>query len=219
MSKKELNEIEKPLFAHLAGKFPTVHVVMISVTTSIAWNFPVPFTDKVFSIIFPVYLLIANALRFQFNGPARRKEINLLLLKEEMLPWFSNYIIIFATIGLIVPFGLVLLGPSDVSAAAAPHLFLLLAQITMEGVTNHECYHNLIRILVPIGFNAYRMSSLFTWVAVAFNDLSIDYWYQWGFGLAAVNLLAWSYNLFVFLLLRMTPHYTSKSYGIPGSTC
>lgn len=193
--------------SQLAAKFPIFNVVMMSVIGSIVWHFPVPVKDVAFSMIFPAYLIMANALRFQFNAPARRKEIKLMLLKEEILPWCSRYMITFATLGLILPFGLVLLGPSDVGVAAAPHLFLLLVQVFMERVTHHVRYHNLIRILVPIGFNAFRMNSLFTWVHVAYKDLSVDYWHQWGFGLAAANLLAWSYNLLVFLLLRMTPPY------------
>ena len=193
----------------LAAKVPTDKIVFMSMIISIAWFFPIPVKDIAFSIIFPVYLIIANAFRFQFNAPARKRGDQLgFLLKEGRRPWFDRYVRTFATLGLLLPFGLVVLGPSDVGMAAAPHLFLLLVQVLMEKVTNNVCYHNLIRILVPIGFNAYRMNSLFTWVHVAYRDLSADYLaYQCGFVVAVVNLLAWSYNLLVFLLLRMTPPY------------
>jgi hypothetical protein len=82
------------LKAALGRTLPIVHVMM-SLTASMATYCSVFFAAITFSIIFSVYSIIANALRFAFNAPARQKESSLMLLKEEMLPWFSNYMIIF----------------------------------------------------------------------------------------------------------------------------
>lgn len=212
-SKEENNESEKSLFlAHLMTKLPATKMAMLTVIAGIACYFPVSTADIAFSILFSAYLVLANILRFQRNAPALKneKEINLFLLKEDnVLPWFTYYIMTFASAGILLPIATLILGPEDVKNAAAPHLFLLLSQINMEGVTNDVRYHNVIRLLVPIGFNAYRMSALVKWVNVARNTTATiaGFWYYWGLGLAVVNLVLWAYNLFVFLLLRATPAY------------
>jgi hypothetical protein len=59
------------------------------------------------------------------------------------------------------------------------------------------------RLLVPIGFNTYRMWVLVRWctaaVAAGFGP--------WHVALAVLNLGFWVYNLFVFLLLKVVPYY------------
>jgi len=213
MNNEEDNRRDKHFFlAQLITKFPAAKVAMTAVICVMAWYFAIPTMDVVFAIFFSAYLILANILRFQSNAPARKneKEINLFLLKEDdVFPWFSIYMIVFASAGVALPAATLLLAPDEAKSTIAPHLFLLLTQIHMEGVTNDVRYHNVIRLLVPIGFNTYRMSSLFRWVEVAWkNNASLEgCWYYCNIGLAVVNLILWAYNLFVFLLLRVAPAY------------
>ena len=90
------------------------------------------------------------------------------------------------------------------------------------GLTPGRCYdcenttlkfHDVLRILVPIGFNAYRLKPLCRWVHLAsMISPEADHraWYYAAFALSVVNLALWSYNLFVFLLLRVLPIYFDK---------
>ena len=205
-TRKEIGAEKRLFFGYVALKFP---FVTTTVTASIAWYFAVPTMDIAFSILFSAYLVMANIHRFQYNTPAREKDINLSLLKEDnKFPWFTVYMLIFTTAGRLAPTVTLILGPSEVKNAVAPHLFLLLSQITMEGVSNDVRYYNLIRLLVPIGFNAYRISSLLEWVSMAWSSTALKgFWYYWLLGLAITNLVLWTYNLFIVLLLRVTPAY------------
>merc|ERR1712087_878653 len=78
---------------------------------------------------------------------------------------------------------------------------------------NPKC-HPVIQIINPIGFSAYRMSALKTWVALAFEMMmnatgnSTDVVLNWEkaqFVLALANAVFWTYNLCVFLTLRVLP--------------
>ena len=74
-------------------------------------------------------------------------------------------------------------------------------------------FHDVLRILVPIGFNAYRLKPLCRWVYLASMispEAGHQAWYYAAFALSIINLAMWSYNLFVFLLLRVLPLYFDK---------
>lgn len=199
------NDGESALFlAHAMEKFPVAQLVMGVVIAFLAWYYSVPAQHVVFAIGYPLYLVVANKIRFDCNAPARKngKKIDLGLIKEDNLfPWFSIYMGVFATFGVLLPAAALLLGSS---VAGAPHLFLIMSQILMESITKSVACHNVIRLLVPIGFNAYRMPCLVTWVHKSWKSDSSNYW---SLGLAVTNLILWAYNLFVFLLLRVLPTY------------
>ena len=79
-------------------------------------------------------------------------------------------------------------------------------------------FHDVPRILVPIGFNAYRLKPLYRWVYLATMiskdsaPETLDHldWYVAAMFLSVINLVLWSYNLFIFLLLRVLPIYFDK---------
>lgn len=141
--------------------------------------------------------------------------------------WFKTYVTSFAVATLLLPLLTVVVAPlllggeagALVQRAAAPPLFLLLAQLAMESTTEScpRAWAALIRILNPIGFNAFRLLPLTDWLITAATialaaanagvPLAARLFTLWGALLAAANLLLWIYNLFGFLLLKALPLY------------
>jgi hypothetical protein len=110
-----------------------------------------------------------------------------------------------ALLALVLPTAACAAGRGDaaVLAAVAPHLYLTVAQVVCETFTGGGATAALPRMLVPVGFNTYRMWTLAAWVsAAAASGLG-----PWHVALAAANLVFWAYNLFGFLLLNMLPRY------------
>lgn len=184
----------------------------------------IPVQDRSFAIVYPLYLGIINRIRFQRNHPARAAAMSELkskpLLFQGKGDWFITYINVFAIIGMLLPLVLCLTGPTIMAAPAASHTMLLFAQVLTEAMTANPWMHEQPRVMVPIGFNAYRMLSLWSWVKRSWDigqrslrrehhllSLSTQMWAVFGFSLSVINFVAWSYNLFVFLLLRVVPQY------------
>merc|ERR1719464_647234 len=98
----------------------------------------------------------------------------------------------------------------------APHTLLLWMQIVMEGIAMmNPNFHNLIRIMVPIGFSVYREKCLWLWFddsvqqilllpsLAPHNNSNIMYmaacW--WNVGLSFCNLLLWSYTFIRYFII------------------
>ncbi len=144
-----------------------------------------------------------------------------------MPAWFKTYVTSFAVATVLLPLLTVSVAPlllgaqagALVQRAAAPPLFLLMAQLFMETTTESSPRHwaALVRILNPIGFNAFRLLPLTDWlisgatIALAASNAGVPLggrlFTAWAALLAAVNLALWIYNLFGFLLLKALPLY------------
>ena len=202
---------------------PTILIVL-------AMTRPIPMTDRFFSIGYPLYMYLANRFRFANNAPSLVKFgggggkedgvgfQKLPLLREGSGPWFKIYVSTFAIIGILVPLLTLILAPQNIAEAVAPHLYLTLCQVVLEATMTGPKVHSLIELLNPIGFNAYRLLCLKTWLMVAYRTVvtsrtyvSGSLWEVFGFALALSNTIIWSYNLFVFLLLRIVPQYLDRN--------
>jgi hypothetical protein len=188
--------------------------VLIFLAWLVARSKRIPVPDMAFAFAFPAYLVLANALRFDGNNVERPFKP---LLREGRGPWFKRYVLSYALVGLLLPLPVVFFAPSAIALAAAPHLFLTLVQCALESLTAHARFAPLLRLAVPIGFNAYRLSSLATWTSTALGaalgsvGLAGSVWAWSALALAATNVMLWSYNLFVFLLLRVVPQYLDNA--------
>mmetsp|Transcript_47429 Transcript_47429/g.51228 ORF Transcript_47429/g.51228 Transcript_47429/m.51228 type:complete len:128 (+) Transcript_47429:125-508(+) len=89
----------------------------------------------------------------------------------------------------------------------------------MESLTTGPRFHSLTQLMVPIGFNTYRLFTLNTWVRTAWKMVVMNQkdammmmmlWNVVGLALAVANAIIWTYNLFVFLLLRTLPQYINR---------
>jgi len=183
----------------------------------------IPFWDVFFSVAFPVYLCLANRFRFDNNSAqvaARERRGEAHPEKPEWFPeaeepWFAKYMIFAATLGVVLPLLVQFAAPSPIAEATAPHLFVLLCQIMMELMVNGPRFHPMLQLITPIGFSAYRMAGLTTWLAVAWEMVSsahrdggsnaISAWEAANLLLAASNMIFWTYNTFVMKLLRQLP--------------
>merc|ERR1719384_1693624 len=115
-----------------------------------------------------------------------------------------------AVLGLVLPLLVQLFAPPPMAQATAPHLYVLFFQILMEIMGNGPNFHPMLQVAVPIGYSAYRMASLKTWLVVAWQlmdgpDSGDTAWAMAHFGLALINAVFWTYNTFVMLLLRVLP--------------
>ena len=196
----------------------------------------IPFWDCFFSIAYPLYLCLANRFRFDSN----KRQIALRTSKGESYPgqpvftnfskleplqpdtWFVKHMMFAACLGVLIPLVVQVLAPLPIAQAAAPHLYMLVCQIMMEMMVNGPEFHPLLQVMVPLGFSAYRMSSLKTWLlmawqmsgygsssaaaAAATTTTTTTAWEMWHLVLAASNTIFWTCNTFIILPLRVVPH-------------
>ena len=197
-------------------------IVLLGIAGTIAAVHPVPPADLAFAVAYPYYLVVMNQWRFDGNSVGADREF-VPLLREGRGNWFKRYVLSFAFAGLLLPLPVVFgcfvfqLVPSAVSAAAAPHLLLTLVQCACEALTRSSSVHALVRLLIPIGFNAYRMGVLVAWSRAAVGMWCakpwyvVQPWYLVALILAFTNFVMWTYNLFVFLLWRTVPQYLDQT--------
>ena len=196
------------LQGHILGLAPgTRPAILLGIAFFVARAQPLPVADLAFAAAFPAYLLLANYLRFDLGNDKRFKP----LLREGRGAWLKRYVLTTTLLGLMLPLPLVFLGPRSIALAAAPHLFLTAIQCAFEGLTAHSRFAAVLRVAVPIGFNAYRLGTLRTWCAAAATTVGAGtlpvLWAWSALALALANSVLWSYNLFIFLLLRVVPQY------------
>lgn len=235
--KKDRDMLDAPFLLDTFGLSSTSPVLPI-ITLLVAAMKPIPAGDVFFSIAYPAYLCFANRFRFDLNTPrlaaVDRNYKKLPLLREGRGPWLFKYVLTFGVVGIILPLLLVLIAATNAGApasaaanAAAPHLYLTLCQCLMESLTKGPKFYHLTALMVPIGFNAYRLGCLKTWFVSARQSLAVAVaaqsklggrtlivsspWQTAGFLLALSNVVIWTYNLFVFLLLRTLPQYLDRT--------
>jgi len=128
--------------------------------------------------------------------------------------WFKKYVGLAAVIGLLLPLLTIFYGPSEVAVLAAPHLFVLWCQIIGESIVMfNPNVHRFVCLLVPVGFSVYRMNLLVEWYLGSVPLMNADYASAgsvWELVLSSINLIFWTYNLFVALLLKITPEFLSE---------
>ena len=177
----------------------------------LAYFYPLSVGDAAFGLLYPAYLHAASVLRF-----GKAKSHYQSLGKDQFVgtPSFRVYMMVFQVATVLVPFACVCLPmvPTRQKQVTATPLILLLLQVATEKQSAN--WHDVTRVLVPIGFNAYRLRSLATWIQVAQEDYGNDNTTTAAsilfLTVAVVNLILWTYNLFIFLLWRVLPLYFDK---------
>ena len=211
------------LQGHILGLAPQADsYVLIWAAILLARRRALPLADLAFAIGFPAYLAVSNWVLFNANLGYERPYKP--LLREGRGAWFKRYVLTYAIVGLLLPLPVIVFAPSAIAVAAAPHLFLTLVQCACEGLTSHKHFAAVLRLAVPIGFNIYRLGTIQTWLISALAAARASAggvassWAWASLTLAVANGAIWSYNLLVFLLLRVAPQYLDKSISATPTT-
>lgn len=84
----------------------------------------------------------------------------------------------------------------------APHLFLIACQALFEVWSYRPEIAVVIRLFIPLAFNAYRLGALLEWCVRAWQESMISMKI-----LAATNAAFWAFGFFYILLKRVLPQY------------
>ncbi|KAF3774554.1 hypothetical protein EJ110_NYTH52345 [Nymphaea thermarum] len=168
--------------------------------------------DLAFFFFSIVYTIVIARIAFPSSVPPVRvfRKGNKLL---------GAYMAVAALVGLILPIIYIVEGVVDGDQegmkAAVPHLFLLCAQVLMEGWSYSSQFSTPTQAFVPIFYNTKRVFSIVDWVHAELGKESGDVGsvlrLSIGRGLAFANLALWCFNLFCFLLPVYLPR-TMKVY-------
>lgn len=182
--------------------------------------------DLIFSVGFLAYVFVANVVAFSSNklqfSQMKKDKIQFEPMGKHSLgrgqfiteKSFLIYFGVHKILTLLIPLIIVFAGPSDVATMVTPPLVLVIAQAVAEQSTA-SC-HDVLRIIVPIGYSAYRLfGPLQLWAIDSYvlyleKSATGDFVYSFNVGLAWVDLVYAVYNLFGFLLLRALPLYFDK---------
>lgn len=189
--------------------------------------------DLAFSLGFLAYIYIANVVCFNSNRLqlSQREEQNIPFepMGQHSLgrgafivdPSFMVYFGVSKLLSLLIPPVLIFAAPSDIALMATPCVLTTIAQAVAEEST--VTFHDVLRILVPIGYQSYKLFGPETTWALDSWSLLLEkydgellpssndhYWTTINFVLAWVNLSFTAWNLFGFLLLRVLPVYFDK---------
>ncbi|XP_062205559.1 uncharacterized protein LOC133907521 [Phragmites australis] len=191
----------------------------------LAFSTTVPLSEIAFAVLVPPYLLVLAWLAF----PQRPGKPN---PAAPVFPGFGGRIrlAVHTAVGFVVGAALPALyivdglraGDTAGVAAAAPHAFLLSAQVFTEGITAAwpGKFSLPVRAAVPVMYSVRRMFAASEWLrqelqkrdelgrgpAVAPRRVVA------GRALAAANLAFWGFNLFVFLLPFYLPRALRRYY-------
>jgi len=191
--------------------------------------------DLAFPIGFLAYINVANFVCFDSNklqlSQREKNKIPLDPMGKDSLGrgqfiTESSFLIYFGVskiISLLIPLIMIFVGPRDIAVMVTPSLVIVIAQFVGEQSTG--TFHDVLRLLVPIGFVSYRLFGPdTTWAFDAWSlwlqkeqagEFSSSsnygyYWYTFNLVLAWINLAFATWNLFGFLLLRVLPVYFDK---------
>lgn len=218
------------LLSHLLSTSPSSCKLLLVIAVAYHYNTSIPTRDIIFCILYPSYLILINHLRFDSNSTIRQRPANhpynatvvtSSLFSQENAGWFKKYMLFAATIGLALPLITIIYATNrEVAALAVPHLFVLGCQIIGESMTkyNPNC-HRYVTLLVILGFSIYRLHLLVEW----FLGSVVSLYYReghynnelllseqgWGMVLSSINLVFWTYNLFVTVLLQIVTEFLS----------
>ncbi|OWM84488.1 uncharacterized protein LOC116204570 [Punica granatum] len=137
------------------------------------------------------------------------------------------YVQFAAVVGLYLPIAYILEGVYEGDKAgvnaAAPHLFLLAAQVFMEGVAFSGQFSTPVRAFVPVFYNSRRIATIIEWLGNEFGETGEELYgvprrrLYVGRGLAIANMALWSFNLLGFLVPVYLPRVFKGYYSYPSN--
>lgn len=177
----------------------------------------VPWGDVGFALFTTGFIYVMSRVAFPTADPAPKPPEE--PLKFPLGPIMKEYIMFAFVLGQLLPLTLIgtsfVVGDQVTVREAAPHLFLLAAQVLSENVS---FLRNTIsfptKAIVPVMYNARRILNLSTWAAAVFSrELSGNVFSR---SLVVANVILWNYNLWGFLLPVFVP-WCMRTYYTAGS--
>ncbi|CAN6312005.1 unnamed protein product [Urochloa humidicola] len=202
--------------------FSTRHFIALGAAAVLAFSTTVSLSDIAFAVLLLPYLLFLARFAFpQHKGKA-----------NPAAPLFSDpadrlrvVVHMAVPVGLLVGTALPALyildglraGDTAGVAAAAPHAFLLSAQVLFEGIAAAwpGTFSLPVAAAVPVMFNARRMFTASEWLREELQERGppVAAWrVVAGRAVAASNLAFWGFNLFAFLLPFYLPKVLRRYY-------
>lgn len=171
--------------------------------------------DIAFVLFSFVYLHLLSSTAFPPSSPVPDPPV--FGFRNRLL---ASYVAAAALVGLVLPIAYildgVLAGDKEGIKAAAPHVFLLAAQVFFEHVTFSGRFSLPMRAFVPIFYNTKRLFTLADWVRHEIGKVEGDHGSPRrlfaGRALAFANLGLWAFNLFGFLLPVYLPRALKRYY-------
>lgn len=169
------------------------------------------FAFVVFSLVY-VYFLS----RIAFPRVSGREDPPVFGKNNRIL---NIYVLFGGIIGMLLPIAYIFEGvyggDKEGIKAAASHLFLLSAQVVMEGVSFNGGFSLPIRAFVPVFYNSRRIFTLVEWLRCEIykpemGDSGGARRLYFGRAIAVANMAFWCFNLFGFLL----PVYLPKVFKL-----
>ncbi|KAI5058829.1 hypothetical protein GOP47_0026999 [Adiantum capillus-veneris] len=205
--------------------FSWVPYIVRSIIIVLAGSGMLPYETFLCVGLYSLYILLMSRYAFPKKPGSEVKKQGPAFL-EGRRHLMASYIRFAAYVGLYFPFAYIVLGLAtsrkEIVHTAAPHTFLLAAQVLSERLSSPLSPPCLA--LVPILYNSGRIVSIWAWLQADFSASFSSYWVLFGRILAIANLLLWSYNLFGFLLPLYLPfcfrrpsfyhHFRTKAVGI-----
>ncbi|GLJ41690.1 hypothetical protein SUGI_0862890 [Cryptomeria japonica] len=208
--------VESPgLKKSITGPLSFTQLNAIAIMIIFAASDLVTLQDLLLFFFSAIYILIMSKFAFPATAVAASNPPKPVFSPSRL---FVCYVSLAAVVGLVFPlvyiFGGIAAGHKAGILAAAPHVFLLSAQIFWEGVTvNSRRFSLPTRAFVPIFYNTRRVFTIFDWLETEFSkERASEPWNNYGRALAVANLVFWCFNLFCFLLPVYLPRAFRKYY-------
>ncbi|KAF3319778.1 hypothetical protein FCM35_KLT21967 [Carex littledalei] len=182
------------------------HLISLAIVLIFAATSTVSLLDIAFVLLSNPYLLLLSTITFP---PSPSPPPPIFSAQEKRLLAF--YVSIGGLVGLLLPLLQILhslvVRDTDSISVTAPHLFLLSAQIFLEGVSFGYDFSLPARAAVPIIYNTKRLFTIADWVRHEVGGgVTV------GCVIALANMVFWGFNLLGFLLPVYLPRALKLYY-------
>ncbi|KAJ4773986.1 transmembrane protein [Rhynchospora pubera] len=186
------------------------HFTALTIVLTLAATSSVSFSDTTFVVLSIPYLLLLSTITFP---PPSSPPPPVFSAQERRILVF--YVSVGGLVGLLLPLLQIIhslvVGEFHAIAVPAPHLFLLSAQIFLEGVSFGYGFSLPARAAVPIIYNTKRLFTIADWVRHEVGGgVSV------GLVIALANTVFWGFNLLGFLLPVYLPRALKLYYCDEG---
>jgi hypothetical protein len=216
MADQSSNQGSKPVAAM------AVYISSINAATMlwlVAYNL-VSFWDILFVVFTSFYVCVMPKVAF----PTPTEKVAFGSWRFPGGKYLTHYMLGSALISLLIPLVQIIVSSLTNDKVtvleAAPHLFLVSAQVVTEFLVSRPAWISTpVKAMVPVMYNSWRLLTVHTWVTAVFSrdlsssiSLASTLWSVFWRSVVVGNFLFWNYNLWAFLLPVYVPWSLRKYY-------